>query len=128
MRTLVLTVAVTLATTAAAHADRQLTGSAETVTHDCATDPVVVVAGSTNQLTTTGTCTTITIQGSSNTLTIAAASTINVQGSSNQLTIGQVDKLRLQGVSNQVAYKGPLKAKKTKVSKQGVGNKVTKVK
>lgn len=128
MRSLVLAFAVTAATTAAAAADRQLTGSAETVTHDCATDPVVVVAGSTNQLTTTGTCTTITIQGSANTLTIAAASTINVQGSSNQLTVGQVDKLRLQGVSNQVAYKGPLKAKKTKVSKQGVGNKVTKVK
>lgn len=128
MRNLAFALLLLGAAAPVARAERAITGSAEQVTHDCGADPVVVVSGSSNQLTITGACTSISVQGSANRLTVAAVTAVMIQGSTNQLALDQVDKIRVQGVGNRVDYKRPLAAKKVKVSRQGLNNRIRKVK
>jgi Protein of unknown function (DUF3060) len=112
----------------AAYAEAEYTESAGTITHDCAKDPEVSISGSSSTFTLTGACTTVSIAGSSNKVTIESSEKVAVTGSTNEVSVDATNKISVLGTSNKVAWKKAIKGKKPKISSTGVGNKVSKAK
>jgi hypothetical protein len=112
-----------------ARAGADVTGSATELTHDCGTDPEVSISSAMSTVTITGSCSSVSVMGANNTISIASSKKVAVMGSSNTLAVIEAGKISLTGTSNVVTYqKGLGKAKAPKISKSGVGNKATKVK
>jgi len=123
-----LGLACVLALAAPARADFVIDSAAGDATHDCADDPVVVVNASAANFTLTGECTKVAVNGSSVTGTIESVVKLGVTGAENTVDVDAVDRIGITGAHNKVTYKRPLKAKRTKVAKTGLGNSVKKVK
>ncbi len=85
--------------------------SGVTTTLDCGAGGDVVLNGSAAELTVTGACAKIVVNGSRNTVALDA-----------------VDKVQLNGSANTVTWKKGWKKKAPKVVKLGTGNKTGKVK
>lgn len=95
--------------------------SGATVTHDCAAQPKVAVNGARNAITLTGACTRVAVNGTGNTVTIAAVTALAVSGSSNSVTVDTAGKIAITGTQNKVTWKS---GKHPKVSSSGIGNTV----
>lgn len=86
----------------------EVTGSGETATHACTPDSEVEITGASNTVTLTGECKRVEVSGSSNTVKVEATSAITVTGTDNKVT-----------------WKRGHGKSKPKISRTGVGNKVT---
>jgi hypothetical protein len=117
--TILLVLAVAGTAAANAYLDNK-----QTVTHDCAKDPVANVAGNENTITFTGTCKTITAAGNQNTLTIESVASLNVTGNQNTVTAVAVDAINALGNNNTVTWTKGVSGKKPKVASPGNGNKI----
>jgi hypothetical protein len=89
----------------------EVTGMGETATHECTPGSKVDITGTSNTVTLTGECKSVTISGTSNTVKVEATSVIDVTGTSNNVT-----------------WKRGHGKSKPKISRTGVGNKVSQVK
>jgi hypothetical protein len=101
-------------------------GSSQNITHSCDAVPSVTFGGSSNTITVTGTCKSVVLQGSSNSLTVEASTKVVIEGSANVAAIVATDVIRISGSGNQATWEKGLKAKKPRVSRSGVNNKVAK--
>jgi microcystin-dependent protein len=126
--TAVLVALPALLWSAAARAERIYDQADGEVAHDCATEPEVVINGSTARYTFTGACTSIAVNGAENKLAIESVKALAVTGASNQVAVVAADTISVTGSSNKVTYKKPVSAKKVKVASTGVANKVAKIK
>ncbi|MCP3141541.1 DUF3060 domain-containing protein [Pyxidicoccus xibeiensis] len=86
----------------------EVTGTGQSSTHACAPGTEVEVTGSSNTVTLTGECKSLTVSGSTNNVKVEAIRTITVEGASNTVT-----------------WKRGHGKSKPKVSRTGVGNKVS---
>lgn len=94
-------------------------------TWDCASDPVVNISTSAGTFTFKGDCTTINVNGSSLTISIASVGELNVNGSSNKVTVDAVDAVNVNGASNTVAWKKGKSTDKPAANVTGANNKVS---
>ncbi|MCY1032479.1 DUF3060 domain-containing protein [Corallococcus sp. BB11-1] len=85
-----------------------VTGSGETATHECKPDSTVEITGASNNITLTGECKSVTVNGSSNVVKVEATRLISVTG-----------------MSNTVTWKRGHGKSKPKISRTGMDNKVT---
>jgi hypothetical protein len=92
----------------AAGATQELSGSGMQETLRCSPKTEVNISGSDNDITLTGECKRVSVNGSTNKVTVEAVATIDVTGSENQIT-----------------WKRAVGAKKPKVNRTGHNNKVT---
>lgn len=124
MRRLAVLVLVTLAIPAAAWADGIVLNNAdETRTIACTAElSEVVVNGSGNTITTTGTCAKLVLNASDNKVVSAGVGKIAVNGSGNRVTVEATDKIAVTGANNQVTWKKGLNVKKPKIANLGVNN------
>ncbi|RKH39044.1 DUF3060 domain-containing protein [Corallococcus sicarius] len=86
----------------------EVTGAGETATHACTANSTVEITGSSNTVTLTGECKSVIVSGSSNNVKVEATRSIEVTG-----------------MSNTVTWKRSVGKSKPKVSRTGMGNKVT---
>jgi len=101
--------------------------SHQTLTVECTKDRAeVMINGSHNQITLTGTCTSVTLNGSHTTLAVAAAKRVAINGAHNQIAIDAADKILLTGAYNTLAWKKGLTTKAPKVSNLGKDNTISK--
>lgn len=96
------------ASTAEAGATLELSGSDSRETHRCSPKTEVNISGSDNDITLTGECKRVSVNGSTNKVKVEAVATIDVTGSENQVT-----------------WKRAVGGKKPKVNRTGHDNKVT---
>jgi hypothetical protein len=92
----------------AAGATQELSGSGMQETLRCSPNTEVNISGSDNDITLTGECKRVSVDGSTNKVKVEAVATIDVTGSENQVT-----------------WKRAVGAKKPKVNRTGHNNKVT---
>ncbi|RKH18264.1 DUF3060 domain-containing protein [Corallococcus praedator] len=92
----------------ASEATIDVTGTGETSTHECKPDSTVEITGASNNVTLTGECKSVTVNGSSNVVKVEATRVIDVTGASNTVT-----------------WKRGHGKSKPKVSRTGMGNKIT---
>lgn len=92
---------------AAAAAGAQLTGSNQTLNHECVTGERVELVGDTNIVTITGEC-----------------AGLSVEGNGNQVTIEIVDEIRLQGERNDVRWSSGLTVDRPNTLETGGRNSV----
>lgn len=95
------------------------------VNHDCAAEPEVSLNTGDATVMLKGTCEKISINGSSNKVTLDGAKQISINGSMNIVTVVAADKIAVTGSDNTVTYKKGLSSAKPKVSATGGGNKVS---
>jgi hypothetical protein len=86
----------------------EISGTGANETHRCTPKTEVDVSGSGNEVTLTGECKSVTVSGADNKVKVEAVAAIEVTGSGNEVT-----------------WKRAVGAKKPKVSRTGVNNKVT---
>lgn len=86
----------------------EVSGTGEMATHACTPGTRVEINGASNNVTLTGECKSVTVSGSSNTVKVEATRAIIVEGTSNSVT-----------------WKRTIGKAKPKVSRTGVGNKVS---
>lgn len=91
-----------------AGAELVLSGSGSQETHRCSPKTAVNISGSDNDITLTGECKSVSVNGSTNKVKVEAVATIDVTGSDNQVT-----------------WKRAVGAKKPKVNRTGHNNKVS---
>ncbi|RKG89595.1 DUF3060 domain-containing protein [Corallococcus terminator] len=94
-----------------AEATIDVTGSGETSTHECKPGSTVEITGASNNVTLTGECKSVTVNGSSNVVKVEATRAIDVTG-----------------MSNSVTWKRVIGKSKPKVSHTGMGNKIAQAK
>ncbi|QSQ24628.1 DUF3060 domain-containing protein [Pyxidicoccus parkwayensis] len=97
--------------TAAAEDDSgtfEVSGMSETATHECTPGTKVEITGASNDVTLTGECKSVEVSGSGNKVKVEATSSIEVAGTNNNVT-----------------WKRGHGKSKPKISRTGVGNKVT---
>ena len=112
-----------------AAAEVLITDSSRTMTIDCNQDPEIAANGSSLELTITGPCTKIAINGSSITASIESILRLAVNGSSNEIAVDAADKIAVVGSANTITYKRAVTPKKrTKVGNLGSNNKIKRVK
>lgn len=90
-------------------------------TWDCSKDATVTINIDNATFTFTGTCGTISVNGNSNTITVAGTKTIVLNGNSNTATLTAVQMIQANGNSNTVTYG---KDAKPKVQSLGSDNKI----
>lgn len=119
-------VGITVTTGDAVAEEPSYEGSSQNITHNCNAVPSVTFGGSSNTITVTGTCKAVVLQGSSNSLTVEASTKVVIEGSANVAAIVATDVIRITGTGNETTWEKGLKAKKPRVSRSGVNNKVAK--
>ncbi|WP_375768778.1 DUF3060 domain-containing protein [Archangium gephyra] len=92
----------------AAGTELEISGSGSQESHRCSPKTEVNISGSDNDITLTGECKRVSVNGSTNKVKVEAVATIDVTGSDNQVT-----------------WKRAVGAKKPKVNRTGSNNKVT---
>jgi len=124
MRTLAL---VVLLYAVPAAADVSLVDNHQTVTVDCAKDPNVSIAGNQASVTLSGVCKSVMIAGNAAKVT-GSATSFSIAGNTNSVDIDAADSISVTGNENVVTYKKAADAKKKapKVSNLGTKNTVTK--
>lgn len=124
MRTLAL---VTLLYAVPAAADVSVVDNHETVTVNCAKDPNVSIAGNQAVVTLSGVCKSVMIAGNQVKVT-GSATSFSIAGNTNTLDIDAADSISLTGNENTVRYKKTADAKKKApvVSNLGTKNSVMK--
>src|SRR5258708_29185771 len=85
-----------------AAADKDL---AKGQTWNCKKDPVVHIGNGKGTYTFKGACTSISVGGGQNKLTIEAVDTLDVGGAKNTIKIGTVDTIRVGGADNTITWK-----------------------
>ena len=123
MKKLGLALVLSLASTPA-FAEADYSDAAQTIRHDCSSDPEVAISGSSNQITLTGTCTLVEINGASNTVVIEASKKVSVTGAKNEVTVTASDRIAVTGTNNNVVWKKGIKGKRPKISSTGVQNRI----
>ncbi|MBX3156242.1 MAG: DUF3060 domain-containing protein [Deltaproteobacteria bacterium] len=121
-----LVLVLSLAPAGVAGADRVFNSGGGS--HDCNKDGNVVINAGDAKYTITGACEKVSINGSSNTVTIESAKKLSVTGSENKVDVGASDKISISGSDNTVNWKKGLGADKPKVGSVGTGNKINQVK
>lgn len=96
-------------------------------THDCATQPRVVINGSHDRITLTGACAAIAVDGSDDAIVAESGDDVAVHGSVDTVDVGAVGRITIAGRANTITWRTALKGKKPKVSDQGTDNRVTQV-
>lgn len=104
------------------------TDNKKTITHDCAKSPDATVSGNENKITLTGTCTSVSIKGNKNVLTIESSKEVSVTGNENTVTVTASDKISTMGNKNTVTWKKGISDKKPSVSNLGTKNKISEAK
>jgi hypothetical protein len=94
-------------------------------TWDCGKDPVVSILHGNATYTLKGSCTSVTLTGGNNTLTIEGVGSISITGAHNNIAIGTVDSIAIVGSDNTVTYKGTAHGDAPSVSKVGSNNTVS---
>lgn len=101
-------------------------GSSQNITHSCDAVPSVTFGGSSNTIAVTGTCKSVVLQGSSNSLTVEASTKVVIEGSANVAAIVATDAIKVSGSGNEATWEKGIKRKKPTVSRSGVNNKIAK--
>lgn len=114
-------IAIGLAPTAA-RADKSYT-SERHIEHDCATEADVSINVSGAHAVLTGACNKISVNGSSNNVTVATVKRLNVNGSKNTVAAGAVSDISATGVGNTITYKKS--GKGPNVKSPGLNNKIS---
>jgi len=130
MKHLALAALLTLSLTRLAAAEVTLSDDNATVTHDCAADGALTVAGNNITVTLTGSCTDVVISGNTNTLT-GSTKAIMLSGNTNTASLEVVDKIVASGNMNTATWKrtsNPKKLKKPRISKPGNQNTIIRTK
>ena len=104
MKHFALAALLSLSVTGVAAADVTLSDDNATVTHDCAADGALTVAGNNITVTLTGTCTDIVMSGNTNTLT-GSTKAIMLSGNANTASLDVVDKIVASGNMNTATWK-----------------------
>lgn len=94
-------------------------------TWDCGKDPVVSILHGNATYTLRGSCTSVTLTGGNNTLTIDSVGAISITGAHNNVAIDTVDSIAIVGSDNTVSYKGAAHGDAPSVSKVGSNNNVS---
>lgn len=123
MKKLGLALTLILASTPA-FAEADYSDASQTINHDCNSDPQVDISGSSNQITLTGTCTEVEINGASNTVIIEASKKVSVTGANNEVTVTASDRISVTGANNNVVWKKGIKGKRPKISSTGIQNRI----
>ena len=111
-----------------AYADKDLVEPTDGTTWDCASDPKVNVNYSGGTFTFTGTCEEVNVNGSKVTVTAENVDTLNLNGAGNKISTVILGAANINGTTNKVTYKKAKVGKKPKVTSNGRGNAVKKVK
>jgi len=109
-----------------AFADKEFAEPSDGDSWDCSKDAVVTVNYSKAAFTLTGTCTEVTINGTSLKLTAENVDKLGVNGAKNVVTTTELGSVAINGNSNKVTWKKAKTGKKPKVSTNGRGNSVKK--
>ena len=96
-------------------------------THDCGKQPVVVVNASTVDLTLTGKCTKVSVNGGHVKLGAESIDALTVNGAENMVVVDALGKVSLTGAGNRVTWKTAIGGKKPKISDLGTDDQVTQV-
>lgn len=120
--------ALSTLTATAAFAEASYDDAGMTVNHDCGKDPEVSIVGASGTFTLTGACTQVSIDGSSNKVTIQSSDKVSISGSMNEVFVAAANKIAVVGSVNTVSWKKGLKNAKPKVSNVGSGNKISQAK
>lgn len=86
---------------------------------DCTQDAEVTINTSSSTYTLTGSCTSVSINGSDNKITVVRSTELSVNGAKNTVKVGAVDEVSVNGSGNAITYKDPAAAKKTSVTSNG---------
>ena len=108
-----------------AAADKEL---AKGQTWDCKKDPVVHIGNGKGTYTFKGTCTSISVGGGQNKLTIEAVGTLDVGGAKNTIKVGTVDTIDVGGAGNTITWKKAKSGDKPTLKGQPDKNKIDKAK
>ncbi|HSK05645.1 MAG TPA: DUF3060 domain-containing protein [Kofleriaceae bacterium] len=120
--------ALALALTAtAARADVSIIDNNQKITVDCAKDRMVNIVGNKATVTLKGTCEGVNISGNKASVT-GSATLVNVSGNDNTVDLDAADGVNVSGNDNTVSYRKPVKAKSTRVTNSGNGNKISRTK
>jgi hypothetical protein len=128
MRASIIIVVGLLFGSSTAFADKDFVDVSEGSTWDCANDATVNISYGNAEFTLTGACTEVNITGAALKLTAGDIDTLNINGAKNVVKTNVLGAVNINGNSNKVTYKKPKTGKKPKVSSNGKGNGVTKVK
>ena len=112
---------VVLVTPALASADKAYNEGSTGGTWDCAKDASVAININNATFTFKGACTTISINGNGNKLSVEKAKLITGNGNNNTVDAAAVDEITVNGNNNTVSY---AKAAKPKVTNNGNDNKI----
>jgi hypothetical protein len=95
---------------------------------DCKKDPVVSIGNGKGKYTFKGACTSISVGGGENTLTIEAVDTLQVGGGKNTITVGTVDTIDVGGAGNTITWKKAKSGDKPTMKGQPDKNTITQAK
>jgi len=95
---------------------------------DCKKDPVVSIGNGKGKYTFKGACTSISVGGGENTLTIEAVDTLQVAGAKNTITVGTVDTIDVGGAGNTITWKKAKSGDKPTMKGQPDKNTITQAK
>jgi len=97
-------------------------------TWDCKKDPVVSIGNGKGKYTFKGACTSISIGGGENTLTIESVDTLEIGGGKNKITVGTVDTIDVGGAGNTISWKKAKSGDKPTMKGQPDKNTITQAK
>jgi DUF3060 family protein len=97
-------------------------------TWNCAKDPTVVINHGKGTYTFKGACTSITVNGGANKLTIEAVDKLTLNGAQNTIDLGEVSAIAIVGAANTITWKKARSGDKPEVTVVGTGNKVDQAK
>src|ERR1041384_3369789 len=113
-----------IASSSVANADKVFRAGKGT-TWDCGKDPVVSILHGNATYTFKGSCTSITLTGGNNKLTIEGVGSLSITGAHNNIAIDTVESIAIVGSDNTVTYKAAAHGDAPSVSKVGSNNTVT---
>ncbi len=118
--------ALLLALSTTALADKNFESEDDGNTHDCGSDGRVNVNYDGASLTLSGACTEININAKNVKVTVDDVDDININGSKNTVKTGTLGKVTINGAGNKVTYKKAKSGKKPGATVLGKGNSVVK--
>jgi len=121
----VLVLSMMSATAAIADDAWMLNDSTAKVTHDCGRQPRVVINAFRDEVTLTGACSRVSVNGRSNKLVIESAAQLAVHGTDNTVDVGTVGAIVVIGAENKVSWKVAAAGKRPRVSQNGSGNRIS---
>ncbi|HTJ41672.1 MAG TPA: DUF3060 domain-containing protein [Kofleriaceae bacterium] len=101
-----------------------LDDSGAKASHDCAKQPKVAIHGSHDQITLTGACTSVSVQGSGVTLAIESVDVLRLDGVADVADVGAVGRITLTGAQHKVTWKTARTGRRPRVADLGANDTV----